>query len=108
MIYELKKYVPHPGKSAALKARFQALTLPIFERLGIRVLYCFENPAEPEALYYMTAFDDEAARDAAWKAMSTDAQWKEGKAASEADGPLLMTQTSTDLRTTPYSPTDPS
>lgn len=104
MIYELKKYVPNGGKSQALKQRFEDVTLPIFARVGVKVEYVFENPAEPEALYYMTSFADAAARDAAWKAFGADPEWKAAKAASEVDGPLLGSQSSTDLVPTAFSP----
>ncbi|CAN5717785.1 NIPSNAP family protein [soil metagenome] len=108
MIYELKKYTPYPGKGPALKARFEAVTLPIFERVGIKVLYCFEDTSDPDGLLYLTAFHDEAERDAAWKAFGADTGWKEAKAASEVDGPLLMTQVSSDLVPTSFSPSETS
>ena len=104
MIYELKKYVPNGGKSQALKDRFEKVTLPIFARVGVKVAHVFENPAEPEALYYLTCFKDEAERDAAWKAFGADAEWKAAKAASEVDGPLLGSQSSIDLVPTRFSP----
>ena len=104
MIYELKKYVPHPGKSQALKERFERVVMPIFARLGIRVLHCLEDPADPDAFYYMTAFDSAAERDAAWKIFGADAEWKATKAASEAGGPLLASQTTMELHPTRFSP----
>ena len=104
MIYELKKYLPNPGKGPALKARFATITLPIFARVGIRVLHCFEDPADPQALYYLTVFDSVEQRDAALKAFAADPQWKQAKAASETDGPLLGSQTTLELRPTAFSP----
>ncbi len=104
MIYELKKYVPNSGKSQALKDRFEKVTLPIFARVGVKVAHVFENPAEPEALYYMTCFDNAEQRDAAWKAFGADAEWKAAKTASEVNGPLLASQTSVDLQPTSFSP----
>jgi hypothetical protein len=67
-------------------------------------VHCFEDPKEPEALYYMTAFDSTEQRDAAWKAFGANAEWKAAKAASEVDGPLLASQTSTELHPTRFSP----
>jgi hypothetical protein len=104
MIYELKKYVPANGKAIALKERFEKVTLPIFARVGIHVEHVFENPAEPEALYYLTSFDSTERRDAAWKAFGADAEWRSAKAASETDGPLLGSQTSVELHRTAFSP----
>jgi hypothetical protein len=104
MIYELKKYVPAAGKSAALKDRFAKATMPIFARLGINLEHVFESPSEPEALYYITRFETTEQRDAAWKAFGADAEWKAAKAASETDGPLLGSQTSVELHPTAFSP----
>lgn len=104
MIYELKKYQAHPGKAQALKERFERVTLPLFERAGIQVLYCFEEPAEPEAFYYLTVFPDEAAREAAWQAFGADPEWQRAKAATEQDGPLLASQSTTVLRQARFSP----
>ena len=41
MIHEFKQYTSAPGKADALRARFLATTMPIFERLGIRVVSVF-------------------------------------------------------------------
>jgi NIPSNAP len=104
MIYELKKYVPNPGKGAAMKERFANVSVWVFARVGIRVLHCFEDPAEPDALYYITSFPSASERDAAWKAFGADPQWKAAKAASEVDGPLLQSQTTLELHPTAFSP----
>lgn len=97
MIYELKQYTPHAGKAGALRERFVRSTLPIFARVGVRVVATF-TPDEPAGeLWYITAFKDAAERDAAWAAFSSDAEWKSVKAASETDGPLLASQKSTQL-----------
>ena len=95
MIYELKQYTPHPGKAQALRQRFVQSTLPIFARVGIKVVAVFTPEQPGDDLWYITAFPDEATRDAAWAAFGADAQWQSVKAASEADGPLLASQRST-------------
>lgn len=93
MLHELKRYEAHPGKADALRARFLAVTVPIFNRLGIKVLNYWTSPQEPGAMYYLVQFADEAARASAWAAFGADEQWKSAKAASETDGPLLANQT---------------
>lgn len=93
MLHELKRYEAHPGKADALRARFLAVTLPIFSRLGIKIVNYWTSPQEPAAMYYLLEFADEAARTSAWAAFGADAQWKSAKAASETDGPLLASQT---------------
>ena len=104
MLFELKKYIPHAGKGPALKKRFAEVTAPIFARVGIRLLHCFEDAAEPEALYYLVQFDGAAQRDVAWKAFMADPEWQAAKAASETDGPLLASQTTLALTPTAFSP----
>jgi hypothetical protein len=104
MLHELKRYQAHPGKADALRARFVAVTIPIFRRLGMEVLHYWTCPQEPDAMYYLVQFPDEAARTAAWAAFAADAQWKTAKADSEKDGPLLATQTTVILNPQPHSP----
>lgn len=104
MIYELKRYMPRPGKGPALKERFARVTMPIFARLGIRVLHCWEDAADRDAFVYLVAFDDATQRDAAWKAFGADEEWITAKAASETEGPLLASQTTIELHPTGFSP----
>lgn len=101
MLHELKRYQAHPGKADALRARFIATTVPIFARLGISVVHYWTSAEEPDAMYYLVAFPDEAARSAAWAAFGADAEWKSAKAASEREGPLLASQTTVLLQPQP-------
>jgi hypothetical protein len=95
LIYELKRYTAHPGKAKALTDRFMTHTLPIFRRLGIQVVGAFAVSDSSEDLCYMLAFEDGALRDKAWAAFGADPQWREVKAHSEQDGPLLASQQTT-------------
>lgn len=107
MIYQLRVYWAAPGKLDALNARFRNVTLPLFARHKMKVIG-FWTPAprteESGDLVYMMAFPDAAALDAAWTAFRADPDWQAGKAASEADGPLLTKLTNTLLDPTDYSP----
>lgn len=94
MIYELKKYISHPGKSGALRARFLNVTLPIFKRLGIQVLAVVQSHDKASTFSYVVAFRDEDERNARWLAFGNDAEWLKAKADSETNGPLLAEQTS--------------
>ena len=98
MIYEFKQYTPHPGKADALRERFWQWTVPIFQRLGIRVVSVYAPQERSEELWYIVAFDDEPSRQKAWEAFAGDAQWKQVKTHSEREGPLLASQTSHLLR----------
>ena len=104
MIYQLKQYTPCTGKAAALRERFIVGTLPIFARVGIRVAAVLAPAEAPDDLWYITAFRDEAARDAAWAAFYADPEWKRVKAASEVDGPVLAHKESTELNALPDTP----
>ena len=104
MIYELKKYTAHEGKYAALTARFMQTTLPVFQRVGIEVAHVWTSPEEPGVFYYVTRFASQEARAAAWAAFMADPEWKEAKARSEADGPLLASQSTTLLQTAQFLP----
>lgn len=104
MIYELKRYVAHEGKSEALQRRFAEQTMPIFRRVGIEVMQCWTAPAEPGVFYYLVRFPDAAASELAWAAFGADAEWKAAKAASEKDGPLLASQSTVRLQPTGFSP----
>jgi hypothetical protein len=97
MIYELKAYTPHKGKEAALRARFLEKTLPIFEKHGIVVTALFTPADAPAQLWYMTRFQNDQSRRAAWAAFQADAEWQAVKKETEADGPLLEAQTTTVL-----------
>jgi hypothetical protein len=97
MIYELKVYVPHKGKEAALRRRFIERTLPIFEKSGISVVAMLEPVARPDELWYITRFHNDEMRLAAWAKFQANAEWQAIKAASETDGPLLESQTTTVL-----------
>lgn len=103
MLHELKRYEANPGKADALRARFLAVTVPIFTRLGITVVHYWTSPQEPDAMYYLAEFPDEAARTAAWAAFGADSQWKAAKAESEKDGPLLASQTTVLLQPQSFS-----
>lgn len=98
MLHELKHYVATPGNGAALRTRFANVTMPIFARLGIEVLHRWEDPSDADGFYYLVGFADEAASTAAWAAFGADAEWKAAKAASEVNGPLLASQSTTVLR----------
>lgn len=95
MIYELKRYTPHVGKADALRERILHVTLPIFERLGMRVQTEAQSQDPSSNLSYVVAPLNEEERAAAWLAFGNDAQWRQTKAESETDGPLLDVQTTT-------------
>lgn len=94
MIYEIRVYEAHDGKAEAMRARFiDEVASKFFPRHGIELLGAFVSLNDGGRLTYMTRFEDEAAREKAWAAFSSDPEWGKVKAASEAQGPLLRQQT---------------
>lgn len=106
MIHELRIYTAHPGKLPALQARFRDHTLGIFERCGIKNVAYWTNSigGRSDELWYVLAFDDLAQRDEAWKTFMNDPEWREVRAASEEDGPLVHHIENRILAPTDYSP----
>lgn len=91
MIYETKTYVAVPGRFAAMRERFLNEARPRLERHGVAVLAMDEDG---ESLTYLTRAADADALAAGWEAFKADPGWVEVKARSEADGPLMASQTS--------------
>lgn len=106
MIYDLKTYTATNGNYDALLARFSEKTLPIFNRLGINVIHCWESKDIPNTFYYLTQYDDVSAYKASWDAFAKDSEWLQIKGDSEkiAGGPLLASQSSLTLHSLPFSP----
>ncbi len=79
-IFELRTYESHSEKAAQKKIEMfnEGGEIPIFRRVGLTPVFFGETLAGPKMpnLTYMLAFDDMAARDAAWKAFSADPDWK--------------------------------
>ncbi len=106
MVYELRTYWAAPGKIEDLHNRFRHVTLPIFARHNMKVVG-FWTPAVAEEsgdLVYMLAFDDTAAKEAAWNAFRNDPDWIAGRAASETNGSLVSKISTMLLEPTDYSP----
>ena len=91
MIYEMRVYEHVEGCADAVRRRFEAEVAPRFPSHGIDLVGVFTD-AESGMLTYLTRFPDEEARRAAWASFGADAGWKEAKARSEVDGPLISKQ----------------
>jgi hypothetical protein len=102
MIYEYRSYEAVPGRLDDVDARFRDLTIKIFERLGIQTAG-FWTAADPDRLVYLLKWTDTAERDVKWKQFLADGEWKAGKAASEANGPIVTGNHSEYWTPTSYS-----
>jgi hypothetical protein len=93
--YELRIYHCLPGKLDALIDRFANHTTKLFEKHGMEnVAYWVPLKNDANALYYIVAFPDKAARDNSWKTFVADPEWKEVAAKSEANGKIIEKITS--------------
>lgn len=107
MIYELRTYWAAEGKIEALHQRFRTVTLGVFAKHGMAVVGFWTPTAVTEEtgdLVYLMAFESEDAMKSAWAAFREDADWVNGKAASEVNGSLVTKLTSVVLAPTDYSP----
>ena len=106
MIYELRIYTAHPGKMAALQARFRDHTVGLFEKHGMTNVGYWVNTigGRNDELWYMLSYDDLAARQTAWAAFADDPEWQKAQAESEADGPLAHHIENRIMTPTDFSP----
>lgn len=105
MLYELRVFDVVPGKLPALNDRFEHVTMPIFEKYGMKVVgFWTDEIGTSNRLTLMLAFEDAAQRAKAWASFSTDHEWIAKSAESERDGPLIAKITNTLMAPTSYSP----
>lgn len=102
MIYELREYVSAPGKMPALQARFANHTLGLFQRHGLEVFGFWRDPNDENRLVYMLRFADEDTLKTAWAAFQNDPEWRQVRADSEKDGPVVAEIHSRILHPEPY------
>lgn len=105
MIYELRVYRTLPGRMPALLKRFESLTLPIWERHGIRQAGFWTTVIgeSNNELTYLLAWDSLAEREKRWAAFGADPEWIAGRTASEADGPIVANFSNQILQPTSFS-----
>lgn len=102
MIYELRQYVPAPGKAEALSRQFRDSTLALFRKLDFKVADFWEATDGSGELWYVMEWPSEAAMKAAWDAFRTNPEWVLTKKATEAEGPLVQKLQSFALRRASY------
>ena len=107
MIYEMRRYDAMPGKMANLHELMETLAIPVFERLGMKVVACW-NPAvgdDENALIYLLAYESMDARQKAWDQFWVDPEWTENRArlGAKFGGPVVAKSNSVFLKPTSYS-----
>ena len=104
-VYEIRTYYAPQGRLDDLLARFRDHTVKLFEKHGITNIGYWVPLDNPEnKLVYVIAFPSREARDASFKAFLDDPEWKEARAKSEANGPIVTKMESVLMSATDYSP----
>ena len=105
MIYELRIYRCLPGRMPALLRRFEAATLRIWEKHGIRQAGFWTTliGESNNDLTYLLAWDSLADREARWNAFIADPEWITARNDSEKDGPIIANVSSSLLQPTGFS-----
>ena len=91
-IYELRLYHVHPGKMDALKARFGDHTDAIFRRHNMKSIGYWvpaDAPNSQNLFIYILEHPSRQKAEGNGAAFQADPEWKEVKAESEANGPLV-------------------
>ena len=106
-VFEMRTYYAHPGKMAALHARFRDHTNKLFVKHGM-TLIGYWSPIDAkeaeEKMVYILAYPSKKAADKSWNDFRTDPEWIIAKNASEKDGVLVKKVDSVFLNPTDYSP----
>ena len=106
-VYELRMYSAAPGKFDALNARFRDNTDRIFKRHNMKpVGYWLPTEGEKQGNTFIYILEHPSREDAQknWDAFNADPEWQKVKAASEADGRLVLKVDRTFMAPTEYSP----
>ena len=105
MLYEYRRYSIVPGKKAALAQRMATVTLPLWERHGIKPVGFWEPVVGlSNELHYLLSWDDMAQRELRWNSFQADKEWISKRDASELSGPLAAKIFNELWTPTPYSP----
>jgi len=106
-VYELRMYTAAEGKFDALNARFRDHTCKLFEKHGMTNIGYWtpqDAPLAGHTLIYIIAHESREAAKKNWDAFNNDPEWKQVKAASEANGPVVTKVESVFVDATDYSP----
>jgi hypothetical protein len=104
MLYELRIYEAVPGRLPDLLKRFDTITLPIWERHGIRQAgFWTAEIGTSNELIYLLAWESLAEREQKFGAFQSDPEWLEKRAKTEENGPIVARVRASILRPTSFS-----
>jgi hypothetical protein len=106
-VFEIRTYTTPEGKLEDLHRRFREHTMKLFERHGM-VNIAYWTPQDPKlasnTLIYVLAHKSRQAAADSWAAFIADPEWQRVKAASEANGKILIKIESVFTEATDFSP----
>jgi hypothetical protein len=105
MIYEMRVYSCIPGRLPALLKRFETVTLPLWEKHGIRQAGFWTTLVgeSNQNLTYLLAWESLAEREERWNAFQSNPDWIAARSESERDGAILANIASSFLQPTSFS-----
>ena len=106
MILESCVYRCLPGRLPALLARFEKVTLKLFEKHGFKPLGFFTTmvgESHQELTFFLT-WDSVNHRDNSWSTFHADPDWLAARTASEQDGWIVQNASNQLLKPTAFSP----
>jgi NIPSNAP len=106
-VFEIRTYTTPEGKLETLNKRFREHTMKLFERHGMTNIGYWtpqDAPLAGHTLIYIIAHESREAAKKNWDAFNNDPEWKQVKAASEANGPVVTKVESVFVDATDYSP----
>jgi len=107
MIYELRRYETLPGKMAALNEVMENLGIPIFKKVGMRLVAAWVPLVGDysNALQYILAWESMNEREEKWKTFFAHPDWIKGREEiGKKYGPIVDKEIHYFLEPTSYSP----
>ena len=105
MLHELRIYRCLPGQLPHLLKRFEAVTLKLWEKHGIRHagFWTVQVGENNNDLYYLLEWESLAEREQRWNAFAADPEWAREKAESEKLGPIVASISNQILSPVPFA-----
>ena len=107
VIYEMRRYEAMPGKMPALNEVMETLAVPVFEKVGMRLVGAWTPVAGDytNALSYMLAWESLNEREEKWQAFFNHPDWLAGREeAGKKHGAVVSREFHTFYGPTSYSP----
>lgn len=94
MIYQLRIFKDHPGRVQAHLDRFRDHTNELLEKHGAKMVGCWRalDEGHKDEVVYLVAYESVESMEAGQRAFNTDPEQARMVAASEEDGPIIISR----------------